>query len=336
MTKSVETLQYAQNLRARVTLIEHLIHLTPPTIAALPPVRTSHETGAHPEHDYDRQGIINDWREQVATTNQLAIIFDLDENLVNTVLYWIEKTNELLVTEYQIAAGELPTPAQVLAEGGPSTYYPNHFSEIWITTQDANDKRSFEYMAEDWRHDTEGNLTPPLLPELGVSDLMATFAKHGKVLGGLTARPATPRVIEATHRQMMAAGFYNQETSLPIIFKPKNVPLSGSGSEKLLVISQIMPEASSAAQVVLFDDSLSTARVIGDHNEEAAPHKKIAYILNAQGPLTSPRMDENHQEYEGLSAQLTPDRGIFVLRNWAEMDNILNQITAWHSQNSSS
>lgn len=289
---------------------------------------TAHAAEALPYDGYDRASIIEMWKQELVSHSGLHLIFDIDENLVNTVAFWIEETNQFLQDKYHIPPEQIPTLDEVLLEGGPSKYYPLHFPNIWNTNASYYDPSSYEYLAEQWRHETAGNLVPPLLDGLDVTTLLAVVTSHAHILGGLTARPATKPVIEATHQQFQQYGF-ETDRNFPIIFRPKIVELSQAGQEKLKVLKELLTVVSSQSRIILLDDSISTARIISEYNQSAEPSKKIAYILNTMGPLTAPSKDILTNNTE-----LSVTQGIFMIKDWSEMDDILTTIEIWHTQNS--
>ncbi len=274
----------------------------------LPVVRTI----ATEKEGYNPHLIKQHWKELVVRSPGLYFILDLDENLFNTAGHWVDFTNTFL----RIYAGtrDVPTKNEVYNEGGPSTYYPKHFPQIFPTSD------SYEKLADEMRHRAIPNRAGhPMHNDM--SWIHKILNERGVLLGGLTARPATTTVKKATEQQISASGL----PTFDILYKPLDVPLAQISQVKLRILEEIANDSNTQSILILIDDSMSTAQVIRKRNQHRGNKPPIIQILNKSGPLTKPRLEN---DLEGQFT-FTPDDGIFIMDNWICLPETINVIKAW-------
>lgn len=258
---------------------------------------------------YDPDQIINRWREKIAGSKaELFFILDLDENLFNSAAHWVTFSNTFLRLFAAIDLERLPTEEVVMAVGGPSTYYPLFFPDVFPTTE------AYEVLADEMRHRYAPNrLGKAMHPNL--SELISQLNGVGEVLGGLTARPETQVVRDATKAQL-------HPVEMEVVYKPVNRPLAEASREKIERL-ETLSHASSGV-VVLIDDSLSTAKVISEWNKSrnSVQSQPIVQILNGLGPLTAPKLEQGLVDLDQLE-------GVFLLSDWSDLDQVITDIQSW-------
>lgn len=270
---------------------------------------------------YNPNLIKNNWKESVARNPGLYFILDLDENLFNTAGHWVDFSNTFL----RIYAGiktDLPTKDEIYRDGGPSSYYPNHFSQVFPTSE------SYEKLADEMRHRAIPNRAgAPMYKDMPW--IYKTLSKQGKLLGGLTARPATIIVKKATEQQIVASGL----PLFDVIYKLLDVPLAQASQAKLRILEEITDDPDTQGILVIIDDSLSTAKIISERNHRRGGKRPIIQILNASGPLTKPKIESDP---EGKFT-FTMNDGIFIMEDWNLLPETINHVKSWiPSQNLSS
>ncbi|QQS43337.1 hypothetical protein IPM65_04215 [Candidatus Roizmanbacteria bacterium] len=223
-----------------------------------------------------------------------GIVSDIDETVVDTVgrhVMFVSRGAKLAGFQ-----GTLPTLEEIKAAGGTAEY-----------------ARVFGMSADEWEEimkrvrerqfvNEKANLYHP--------KTVKTLLNGGELLGFVTAKPGTERTLAATQRDLtQRLGFPER----PVILRPNSVPLSQTEwkIETLCAIKGISPKG-----IVLVDDSLSTARAIAAHNQEAGK-LDIMQILY-KGPLTVPALE---------SGKFIPDESLGIYAaDWDEMPEVFDRI----------
>ncbi len=260
---------------------------------------------------YDSAKLFTQWKEQMQSQPGLHFLLDLDENLFNTVDYWIRLTNHLLHHKYGVPQSFLPSQATVLQAGGPSQYYFRAFPEYFPSYE------SYDILADELRHRYWPNQAGPLMVE-NLDEIFDLLSQEGNVLGGLTARPASTDVLLATQQQFSRA--LTRHPIPEVMYKPLFVAVQGASQEKLAVLRQLAG-ASADSVPVLIDDSLSTAQVLSQHNKEQ-PHLPIMQILNGEGPFTRGKLAHEPDLVNDL-------RGVFVMPHWEDLRGTIEKGKSW-------
>lgn len=264
-------------------------------------------------YGYDRAIIQNSWKKLVSQNPGLHFILDLDENLYNTAGYWIDFSNRFL-RMYAGVSNNLPSKDEVYNAGGPSNYYPKHFPQVFPSSE------RYEILADEMRH----RATPNRAGVAMHSDMPWIFHElnnQGILLGGLTARPATAIVKKATEQQLATSGF----PLFDVIYKPLDIPRALVSQEKLGFLEEIVCDSNSLGTIVLIDDSMSTANIISERNCLHLKKRPLIQILNASGPLTRPKMINDH---EGKFT-FNNNSGIFVMKDWGSLPETIENIKKW-------
>lgn len=258
---------------------------------------------------YDAQKILNRWMTKVREVPGTHILLDLDENLFDSVQYWVKLSNKLLQLRFGVAAERLPDYNTVVALGGPSQYYFRHFSEYFPTHD------SYEEIFDEYRYRYQPNRSGPLMhPNLDA--LMEEMKKKANVLGALTARPASGESIRGTEAQFRSA--LKQHPVPEILYRPLNVPLTQASQEKLRMLQKLSQASEFRSQIVLIDDSVATAEKIMMYNIDH-PQTKVVQVLN----LTHGSAQKNVIKYD---RQVLEKHGILIMQSWDGLDQILERI----------
>jgi len=279
------------------------------------------------EHAIKTAQVLESWKAHLQTPG-FHVLLDLDENLFDTFSYWVRLINRYLRLRFQLPFEQLPLATEVARYGGPSTYYPQFFPDIF--SDDIHHERAFEHLAEEMRFRYNANRAgPPMIPA-ELSQFLEELAAFGQVLGGLTARPDVPAVRRATEKQT--------NNLFPVLYRSPEIPVQQASQEKLRILEfltdfpqdsseEILKETERLGCLVLVDDSLSTARTLGKANAqrlnqgEKRTHLPIQ-ILNSMGPLTSPQLEQGNFSLEGLE-------GIFLMNSWRQLPELFQQIQLW-------
>lgn len=254
---------------------------------------------------YNPTSILNAWHDQIASQPGLHIILDIDENLTNTVSYWVRASNRFLRMYGSVASNRLPTVEEVCQEGGPSVYYPGHFPDVFDSPE------LYEKLMDEWRHRRGPNyVSRPMHQDM--TWIYHQIRSKANFLGAITARSATEVVIGATQDLLTSLSL----PQFPIIYKSPSTPLSAASSEKLVHLERLV-EGSPQGRVVLIDDSISTAELVAQRNRRSPRLAQLMYILNASGPLTKPIL--NRGEFT-----VSPGDGIVIMESWEHLPIVLN------------
>lgn len=264
---------------------------------------------------YDREAILLKWQEELTAAVGLAFILDLDENLFDTVNYWVAVTNRLLRLKFGVTVDKLPLPQQVYVEGGPSSYYYKHFPEIFPTFD------SYELIIDELRHRTSPNLLPKKMHS-NMDNLLDQLQDNGLLLGGLTARPDNLHTVTATARQFQKN--LSRHTSPVIVHRRISTPMAQAGQEKLQVLDHLSTTANEKAILALIDDSLSTALILSVYNIKAREKglKPIIQFVNGIGQLTAPKLESEAQLFANNS-------GIFLMKDWDNLPEVIQEAQTW-------
>lgn len=267
---------------------------------------------------YTPQSIEQNWSKQLAEKTGLHFILDLDENLFDTVTYWIKLTNRVLGLKFGVAQSSLPDRAEVLQAGGPSNYYHKKFPQIFPSFE------AYEEFADECRHRYWANQAGPSMVDQ-MDSVFDSLKSTGNLLGGLTARPANKATVLGTKIQLKQV---LQNHAVPeILFKPVDIPLARASQQKLKIMERLS-YISSSSTLVLIDDSISTAKLLSEHNQQN-PERPIVQILNGAGPLTTPKLLEDPQLIDTMS-------GIFLMRDWSQLEQTIKEVSAWRKLHPSS
>lgn len=224
-----------------------------------------------------------------------GIVSDIDETIVDTVGRHVG----FVTRAAQLAGfkGALPTLEEIKAAGGTADYArvfgmtPDEWEEVMIRVRE----RRFVNEKADLYH----------------QDTVQTLMNGGELLGFLTAKPGTDRTLAATQKDLIhRLGFPEK----PVILRPNSVPLSQTSDWKIEMLAAI--KGTSPKGIVLVDDSLSTARVIAGHNQQAGNIGIMQIVY--KGPLTAPALE---------SGKFIPDESLGIYAaDWEEMPAVFDRI----------
>jgi len=271
-------------------------------------------TAASEAIGYVPDEILAMWEAQVADSNEIFTVLDLDENIFDTAAFWVEYTNTFLAAStnsFDFENTFPPTLEQVIQEGGPSKYYAKHFAHVFPgNTYDT------EFM-EELRFREPGNRKGPVMHQ-DMPGKYQNLEQQTTILGGLTARPDSEVVVQSTRQQFQENGL----PEIPTIFRPADIQLSQSSQVKLDILGPLSEKTNGV--ILLVDDSISTAKKIQEYNRNRGRKPKLIQVVNIQGTLTAPAIARGEYAED-------PDNGIFFMNGWDDQEAVLTRINKWKS-----
>ncbi len=252
------------------------------------------------EHlNHHNESALRQMIEKAKTDPSVCTISDIDELHVDTVTLH----ERLLNRHIRLMGYSGCTSDEVRAAGGTQIAYRKFYPQL-------NDEQWDQFM-ERVRMSNMVNRNGDLYHPEQVRIANEVFGS-GNFLGYMTARPYTEQVVNTTEKDLFdRLGLL----CAPVMLRPEGVRPEESGIWKVEQMHAIRT-AAGVQNMILIDDSISTAKQVVRYNEELG-QIGIRQILY-KGPLTVPSLQ---------SGKFVPDESLGIYAaDWDEMPEVFDRI----------